>query len=204
MLVLARRTGEAVVLPDKEVTIEVVAVKGRRVKIGVKAPQHVAIRRSPTSAGRTSSLSSEKSMNGTCKIVIAVADKRLQDAYRSALERHGIESHVAGDGLTCLELLERVCPDALVLEPFLPWGWADGVLAVMAEGRDILPVPVLIVGESEYRLPAGIRLTIPLVSLVKPVSETRLVNSVLSLIGSRSIVTPNHTLSKDENAMPAR
>lgn len=45
MLVLSRKLNESITLPDLGITITVVGVGTRRVKIGIDAPEHVAIRR---------------------------------------------------------------------------------------------------------------------------------------------------------------
>ena len=38
MLVLSRKTGEAIVLPDGQVKIVVLGIRGKRVRIGIEAP----------------------------------------------------------------------------------------------------------------------------------------------------------------------
>jgi carbon storage regulator len=43
MLVLSRKVGEEIVMPDQGVTVTVVAVRGNRVRIGVTAPRGVAV-----------------------------------------------------------------------------------------------------------------------------------------------------------------
>ncbi len=45
MLVLSRRRGESIVLPDCDATITVLEIGGGRVLLGVSAPQHVEIHR---------------------------------------------------------------------------------------------------------------------------------------------------------------
>jgi len=44
MLILARKTGEAIAVND-DITIRVLEVKGGQVKLGIEAPRHVAIHR---------------------------------------------------------------------------------------------------------------------------------------------------------------
>jgi carbon storage regulator len=46
MLVLSRRTGEAIALPTNEVTITVLSVRGNRVQLGISAPAGMPIVRS--------------------------------------------------------------------------------------------------------------------------------------------------------------
>ena len=45
MLVLSRRRGEQIVLPDCEVAITVLAVKGGQVRLGISAPPALAVHR---------------------------------------------------------------------------------------------------------------------------------------------------------------
>ena len=46
MLVLSRREGESIVIPQTRIEIVVRAIEGDRVKIGVKAPDEIDIYRS--------------------------------------------------------------------------------------------------------------------------------------------------------------
>ena len=45
MLVLSRRVNEKIVLPNLGVTVEVIEVKGKRVRLGITAPDNVRIAR---------------------------------------------------------------------------------------------------------------------------------------------------------------
>ncbi len=45
MLVLSRKEGERIVMPNQEVIVTIVAIHGNRVRIGVTAPAGVAIYR---------------------------------------------------------------------------------------------------------------------------------------------------------------
>ncbi len=45
MLVLSRRVGEQIVLPNREVTITVVAASGNKVRLGITAPAETAVHR---------------------------------------------------------------------------------------------------------------------------------------------------------------
>jgi carbon storage regulator len=45
MLVLSRRRGERILVPDCEVVVTVLAVRGRSVRLGISAPAGVAIHR---------------------------------------------------------------------------------------------------------------------------------------------------------------
>jgi carbon storage regulator len=43
MLVLSRKRGEQIVIPDSSITITVVNVKGDTVRLGITAPQEVTV-----------------------------------------------------------------------------------------------------------------------------------------------------------------
>jgi carbon storage regulator len=45
MLVLGRKEGEQIVLPDCGVTVTVIAIAGNQVRLGISAPPEVAIHR---------------------------------------------------------------------------------------------------------------------------------------------------------------
>jgi len=45
MLVLSRKIGERILLPDYEVAITVVAVEGNRVRLGISAPAEITVYR---------------------------------------------------------------------------------------------------------------------------------------------------------------
>ena len=44
MLILTRKSGESIMIGD-EVVITVLGVKGNQIRIGVKAPKHIAVHR---------------------------------------------------------------------------------------------------------------------------------------------------------------
>lgn len=44
MLILARKTGEAIAI-DNNITIKVLEIKGGLVKLGIEAPDHIAVHR---------------------------------------------------------------------------------------------------------------------------------------------------------------
>ena len=45
MLILSRKIGEQIVMPDQDVILTVVAVRGNRVRIGITAPKSVHVLR---------------------------------------------------------------------------------------------------------------------------------------------------------------
>jgi two-component system OmpR family response regulator len=120
------------------------------------------------------------------RVLIADPDECLVDSYRACLEQHGFEVVVAASGLECVERLRDSAPDVLVLEPVLPWGGGDGVLAMMREEPDVPRVPViaLTVGHDRgvlYRLAP-----FPIDDFqVKPLSGDRLVQRVRAVVKRR-------------------
>jgi response regulator RpfG family c-di-GMP phosphodiesterase len=75
---------------------------------------------------------------------MADPDASLSLTYRGPLFRDGFELGTAVSGLECVARLREHVPDVLVLEPHMPWGGGDGVLAIMGESPDLAMVPVMI------------------------------------------------------------
>jgi DNA-binding response OmpR family regulator len=86
------------------------------------------------------------------RVLIAEPDRSLLVNYEEFLTHEGFEVAQATNGLECIARLREFGPDVLVLEPDLPWGWGDGVLAVMGEQKDVPWVPVIIVTAGRYPL----------------------------------------------------
>lgn len=71
------------------------------------------------------------------RVLIADPDRHLLAAYKEHLSLEGFEVATARDGLECLRRLREFAPDALVLEPAIPWGGGDGIVAMMQEEPDL-------------------------------------------------------------------
>jgi DNA-binding response OmpR family regulator len=78
------------------------------------------------------------------RVLIADSNEYLLDLYRDYLSQHGFAVAAATNGLDCAEKLREFEPDILVLEPMMPWGGGDGVLALMHKEPDMPNVPVMI------------------------------------------------------------
>jgi DNA-binding response OmpR family regulator len=78
------------------------------------------------------------------RVMMADPDQSLHSMYRAPLFQEGFEVTAALNGLECVAWLHHNIPDLLVLEPQLPWGGGDGVLAIMGEVLDLATVPVMI------------------------------------------------------------
>jgi DNA-binding response OmpR family regulator len=75
---------------------------------------------------------------------MADPDESLHPVYREPLLREGFEVDAALNGLECVSRLRECAPDVLVIEPLLPWGGGDGVLAIMGENPDLATVQVMV------------------------------------------------------------
>ena len=66
MLVLSRRPGEKIVLPDLNVSIHVVALKPGVVRIGIEAPRNVGVFREEVLDRAAALAGHQDSMDGYC------------------------------------------------------------------------------------------------------------------------------------------
>lgn len=78
------------------------------------------------------------------RVLIADPDKCLLAAYRECFWED-FELVTATCGVECISRLRERTADVLVLEPQLPWGGGDGVLAIMREDPGLAVIPVMIV-----------------------------------------------------------
>ena len=84
----------------------------------------------------------------TARVLIADANERMRAIYSQGLADYGFEVATAADGLDCMTALRDFAPEALVLDPDLPWGGGAGVLARMHEEVDLPYVPVILLAAS--------------------------------------------------------
>jgi DNA-binding response OmpR family regulator len=79
----------------------------------------------------------QRAIHRRCRILLAEIDPELVPEYHEALVDDGHDVQVVPDGIECLAKLRQWRPDLLILNPDLPWGYGDGVLACMrAENLD--------------------------------------------------------------------
>ena len=78
------------------------------------------------------------------RVLMADPDESLHPVYREPLLRDGFEVVSAFNGLECVARMRERVPDLLVLEPRMPWGGGDGVLAIMGEIPLLAIVPVMV------------------------------------------------------------
>jgi DNA-binding response OmpR family regulator len=118
--------------------------------------------------------------------LIADPDESLLAAYREDLSREGFEVVTAPSGLRCIARLYECIPDVLVLEPQLPWGGGDGVLAMMCGVPDLAAVPVMVL--TSCRNPHVLDRVAPFPISdyhVKPLSPDRLAKRVRNVLDHR-------------------
>ena len=80
---------------------------------------------------------------GLC-VLLADADEPALRRNRSALLDNGFKVVSVGSALDCLSRLRDSRPDVLVMDPRLPWGSGEGIMALLHENRDLRQLPVLI------------------------------------------------------------
>lgn len=116
------------------------------------------------------------------RVLIADPDESLLGEYREH-SREGFEVVTAPNGLECVDRLREQVPDALVLEPALPWGGGDGVLAMMHDVLDLATVPVMILTSCDDPLLLDSIARFPISDFhPKPLSPAQLVRRVHTLL----------------------
>ena len=121
------------------------------------------------------------------RVLIADPDEILLGEYREH-SRESWEVVTAPNGLVCVERLREQVPDVLVLEPQLPWGGGDGVLAMMHDVLDIGTVPVMILTGCNDPLVLNSISCFPINEFhSKPLSPTHLVKRLHMLLEQHTV-----------------
>ena len=123
-------------------------------------------------------------------VLIADADPELRDLGRQFFSLHGWLARAAGGGVECLSQLRRYSPQLLILDLSLPWGGADGLLAVMRDDPWLAGIPVVLTS-ADAPTEALFGLVSPPVvhALGKPFSLTALLEMVRRGSGDEGPVT---------------
>ncbi len=140
MLVLTRKVGEQVVVPQCHLTLTILDATPSRVRLGISAPANLVVHRGEVRERILAKVSldiGEAMMS--VRILIADRDEFLLATYREHLGKHGAIVATATTGLACMERLRDFAPDILVLDPSILWGGGEGVLALMHEEPRIRP-----------------------------------------------------------------
>lgn len=95
-----------------------------------------------------------------------------------------------------MEQLREHPPDALVLEPELPWGGGDGVLALMYDDPHLACIPVMVLSACRDAALITRVARYPIrVFHSKPLSPSQLVNRLYAML-ERSISSTNAAISE--------
>ena len=117
------------------------------------------------------------------RVLLADADEQLLARYWEFLLRDGFDVMTATDALDCVAKLRSFLPDALVMDPALPWGQGEGVLAMMYEDSSVPRVPVMIVtGHEDPRGRYGVGVFPVGAYHVKPLAAPLLAESLRRLL----------------------
>jgi DNA-binding NtrC family response regulator len=119
-------------------------------------------------------------------ILIADADQDLCDLFEQFFSHQGWQVRTFGGALECLAQLRQCPPQLLILDADLPWGGADGLLAVMRDDPALARVPVILTS-TEGSLEAHPRLLSPPVVQVleKPFPLAALLERAHSAVETR-------------------
>jgi len=152
MLVLTRKVGEQVVVPQCQLTVTILDVTRSRVRLGISAPANLdVLRREVCERVRSDAPSDIGEAVMPVRILLADRDEFLLATYREHLSQHGAIVATAATGVACLQRLRDFAPDILVLDLSLLWGGSDGVLAVMHEEPEIRPGCVVLLTDGGNR-----------------------------------------------------
>jgi carbon storage regulator CsrA len=187
MLVLSRKVGEEIVMPTCRLTMTVLNVAGERVKFGISAPPSVAVHRKEIwqRIQEEKNITTEE-LSMSIHVLIADPNEYLSDSYSNYLSQHGFKVDTASNGLECVEKLREFMPDILVLEPMMPWGGGDGVLALMHNDLDMAIIPIMIL---TYGCDPSVLYNISPYSIsdfqIKPMSPRRLAERIAKIIANK-------------------
>lgn len=183
MLVLTRKVGETVVVPQCQLSVTILDATPGRVRLGISAPANLVVHRSEVCERirAEAPLDLGEAMMSV-RILIADSDEFLMATYREHLSHHGAVVSTATTGLACIDRLREFTPDVLILDPAILWGGGDGVLAVMDEEPTIRPPFVLLLARGRdrsllYRI-SSFRVDD---YQAKPLSPTRLTDRICAL-----------------------
>jgi DNA-binding response OmpR family regulator len=135
------------------------------------------------------------------RVLIADPDESLLAAYREVL-RGDFDVITAPDGVECMARLRDCLPDVLVLEPQLPRGGGDGVLAMMHESPDLAIVPVMILTSCRDRHVLGSVAPYRISDYhVKPLAPRELATRIQTMLEHRRL---RHSAAQEDEERQSR
>lgn len=124
-------------------------------------------------------------------IIIADPDDGLVARCRQWCALKRIALQAVNAGVECIEKLRQSPPDVLALAVDLPWGGADGVLAVMEEESRLRSIPVILLTRDESVACPRVAFPENVVGrLTKPFQVTELLEIVCSAADYQDILQP--------------
>jgi|688.fasta_scaffold1022377_2 carbon storage regulator CsrA len=85
MLVLSRKVGEQICVPQFDIVLTVLAVHGQRVSLGIEAPASIRVVRSELLASSPQRLTgSELSVNHSTSTSVSVESMRIEDTHKGS------------------------------------------------------------------------------------------------------------------------
>ncbi len=88
-------------------------------------------------------------LNPNTHVLLALRDGEQLKSYGAYLAREGFRVTTSASALSAWAELECERPDVLIIEQDLPWGGADGILAVLDEEPETRGIPVILLVDSE-------------------------------------------------------
>ncbi len=114
-------------------------------------------------------------------VLIADADGDLCELYRRFFSHLGWRVQTSGEGLACLAELRKDSFQLLILDRDVPWGGADGVLAIMREDPKLARVPVVLTVAAASR---GVLVGLAAPPVVRAVAKPFSLNALLEVVRS--------------------
>ena len=122
-------------------------------------------------------------------VLIADSDRVLCTLYERFLSRNGWQVRTSGAGLACLAQMRQAAPRVLILDLHLPWGGADGLLAVMRDDPRLAHVPVILTSTDTCAQTYSDVVLPPVVQVLrKPFSLTVLLELMCSEMGNEQLL----------------
>ena len=119
------------------------------------------------------------------RILLADADRSARRRYGRYLAKCGFEVQTAASGLEAVAGLRTFQPDLLVLDPKLPWGGGEGVVALMYEDESVPLIPVIVLSTRRPRDGYCIGVFPVSAYYVKPLAGTVLVAGIRGILSKR-------------------
>jgi DNA-binding response OmpR family regulator len=130
-------------------------------------------------------------------ILLAERDEVLSASYETFLVAEGFRVVVTTTALGCLEVLRRSPPRLLVLDPELLWGGGMGILAVLAEDRELSVVPVLVLTDRPDAVVTEFMAGRPVALMLKPLAPAALASLVRVLCPPAGVVPRSGCVARE-------